>query len=105
MIKMLVRLGVFTGSILLLLCIVQVAGRTVKNPIQGMFSETVLPDGQTLTCWHGICPGQTTVDEATRILQADPTLSPVHQEWTSPCWESHSPYYAVCLDIQHDNLT
>src|SRR5258706_13657811 len=109
MVKILVRIGLFAGCFLLLLPVSRSAGGTAKNPIQGMFTERVLPDGQILTCWRDICPGQTTVDEAIRILQADPTFYPpddldlANLRESPLCWQSRASSYTVCLDAR-DNL-
>src|SRR5260221_12613113 len=109
MVKILVRIGLFAGCFLLLLPVSRLAGGMAKNPIQGMFTERALPDGQILTCWRDICPGQTTVDEAIRILQTDPTfyrpddLELTNLQVSALCLQSRASSYTVCLDAR-DNL-
>lgn len=98
------RIAQLTVAFVILVALVRAAGGLSPNPLRRMFSAATLPDGQFLTCWHDICPGQTTADEAVRILQTDSSLQIPKPENYPSCWESRIPSYIVCLDLDGDFL-
>src|SRR5437899_1729183 len=100
----------FAGVVLLtvafvaLVLVVRAVGGTAKNSLATMFTVVDLPNGKTQACWHDICPGQTTLDDAKRILAADKSLTMPDSERFPFCWESHVPYYVVCLGNRDNRL-
>src|SRR5215510_9802388 len=108
-----VRLTLMTATLSLLLVLVWVVGGTAANPLVGTFTETILHDGQMQVCWHEICPGQTTVDEAKAILNADTALSFDSDAWERDkvlCWNTPNQSSVsdldetTCLEGENDQI-
>ena len=104
MVRIIAKIGVLIATFTILLVLIRVVGRAGTNLLTALFSEMSLPDGQMQACWHGICPGQTTLDDARNILRADNTLKMPDSEKYPLCWESHTPYYVVCLGNKNSRL-
>lgn len=81
---------------------------TARKPLAALFSEVALADGLKQPCWHGVCPGQQTIDQAQAILDADPSLTANSLGGVSPpyelrCWETQpvANRYSVCVQAEN----
>lgn len=100
MYRFLVGIGVLTAMFAILLVLVRVTGNTSANPLTAVFSEVLLPDGQKQACWHGICPGLTSLEEGKAILDTLLIYRRDNSSKDQACWVTVDESNGVCVWIQ-----
>src|SRR5262245_51743403 len=104
-----IRIATLITAFVVAIVVVRTTGGTRQNPVTTMFSEITLPNGQKQVCWHGICPGQTTIDEAKGILDAEGTFIDDNENsaYRDTCWTPHTrkEFHKICLQIAKNQIS
>src|SRR5262245_10177902 len=103
MLRFFARTALLMIAFVVFLLLVRGIGAQGKNPLANVFTEVTLANGQKQVCWHGICPGQTTLIEAKAILDRFLSYySAGSEEGRNMCWEAYEDTYSVCIYPNND---
>jgi hypothetical protein len=85
MLRLLARVGGLIALSLLLIVLARLIGGRNANPAADLFGADVNRESQA--CWHGLCPGHTSLAAAETILDADHIAATLHRGDSQWCWQ------------------
>jgi hypothetical protein len=93
--RLLARTAALTALLVLFMAAARLIGELVETPPPAWLKVEIGQDQQA--CWHNICPGKTTLEEAERLLRLDNTLLDFRRGALSLCWSAPSSYFIGCV--------